>query len=185
MRHRVGIFISRKFEMDVKNCYKIGYVLKPHGLKGEVTISIDEDVPNDIEALDAVFLQRGSDLVPYLIDALSLKGNKAFVKFEDVDSVDAAAEICKTAIFLPKSARPKSERGEFYDDEITGFTVSDEQAGELGKIVEVINAGPNRLLSLDYQGKEVLIPVNSPFINSINKSKKRVTVNLPDGFLDI
>jgi 16S rRNA processing protein RimM len=36
-----------------------------------------------------------------------------------------------------------------------------------------------------HEGKEVLIPVNSPFITSINKSKKKISVNLPEGFLDI
>ena len=86
---------------------------------------------------------------------------------------------------MPKSERPKSIRGEFYDDEIPGFMVTDETVGELGPVQEVMTAGPNKLIVLDRQGKEVLIPVNSPFIVSINKSKKKITVNLPDGFLDI
>jgi 16S rRNA processing protein RimM len=59
------------------------------------------------------------------------------------------------------------------------------EAGVLGLITQVTMAGPNKLLSVDYQGKEVLIPVNSPFIKSINKSKKKVNVDLPEGFLDI
>lgn len=171
--------------MELKNCFKIGYVLKPHGLKGEVTVSLDEDAPDNLENLDAVFLLQNNNLIPYFISAISVRDVKAFVKFEDVDSPEAAQEISKTTIYLPKEARPKSARGEFYDDEITGFLVTDEQLGDLGVIQEVMSAGPNRLLVLDHQGKEVLIPVNSPFILSINKSKKKITVILPDGFLDI
>jgi 16S rRNA processing protein RimM len=57
--------------------------------------------------------------------------------------------------------------------------------GPLGNIVEVIQAGPNRLLVLDHNGKELMIPVNSPFIKRVNKSKKVITVSLPEGFLDI
>jgi 16S rRNA processing protein RimM len=30
-----------------------------------------------------------------------------------------------------------------------------------------------------------MIPVNGPFITSINKSKKKINVALPEGFLDI
>jgi 16S rRNA processing protein RimM len=30
-----------------------------------------------------------------------------------------------------------------------------------------------------------MIPVNSPFIKRVNKSKKVITVSLPEGFLDI
>jgi 16S rRNA processing protein RimM len=171
--------------MTVEECYKIGYVLKPHGLKGGVSISIDAGIPNDFSTLDAIFLGEGDSLVPYFIVENSVTGNKAFVKFEDVDTIEDAEELTKKTVYLPKSARPKSERGEFYDDEIIGCSVEDQQLGELGIITDVMIAGPNRLLVMEYQEKEVLIPINSPFIISVNKSKKRVTTELPDGFLDI
>jgi len=48
-----------------------------------------------------------------------------------------------------------------------------------------MQAGPNRLLVVDYDKKEVLIPLNGPFIASVNKTKKRVVVNLPEGFLEL
>jgi 16S rRNA processing protein RimM len=48
-----------------------------------------------------------------------------------------------------------------------------------------MQAGPNRLLVVKHADKEILIPMNGPFITSVNKTKKRITVNLPDGFLDI
>jgi 16S rRNA processing protein RimM len=38
---------------------------------------------------------------------------------------------------------------------------------------------------INYNEKEVLIPVNGPFILSINKTKKIITVLLPEGFLEI
>jgi 16S rRNA processing protein RimM len=150
-----------------------------------VTISIDPETPNDFAALDAVFLANNERLVPYFIQHISVRGSKAFVKFEEVDSPEDAERISKQAIYLPKTARPKSTRGEFYDDEVINFEVTDETAGVLGLITEVMQAGANRLLVLMHEGKEVLIPVNSPFITSINKSKKKISVNLPEGFLDI
>lgn len=171
--------------MNIEACYKIGFVLKPHGLKGEVTVSLDADIPNDFATVDAVFLEKDEQLIPYFIQSSSVRGVKAFVKFDDVDTPEAAEEISKRAMYLPKTARPKSVRGEFYDDEIIGFDVQDENLGPLGKIKEAMSAGANRLLVLDYQGKEVLVPINSPFITSVNKSKKKISVNLPEGFLDI
>ncbi|MBT1704271.1 ribosome maturation factor RimM [Chryseosolibacter indicus] len=171
--------------MQVKDCYKIGFVMKPHGLKGEVTISIEDDIPNEIESLDKIFIEQTNGLVPYFIENISVKGSKAYLKLEDVDSTEAATAISKSAIYLPKTERPKSSRGEFYDDEIVAFEVHDNEFGLIGRVVEVTLAGSNKLLSIDREGKEILIPINSPFIESINKSKKRITVSLPDGFLDI
>src|SRR5690349_16723000 len=101
--------------MEISDCFKIGYVLKPHGLKGEVTVALDADLPDDFDTLETVFLQEGHSLVPYFIECASLKGDKAFVKFEEVDTHEAAKSIAKRSMFLPKSQRPKSGRGEFYD----------------------------------------------------------------------
>ncbi|HEY9008292.1 ribosome maturation factor RimM [Ohtaekwangia sp.] len=171
--------------MNIDACYKIGLVLKPHGLKGEVTVSIDADIPNDFATLDAVFLANQERLVPYFIQHVSVRDAKAFVKFEDVDTPEEAAKISKLAIYLPKTARPKSTRGEFYDDEVVDFEVIDQTLGVLGLVTEVMQAGANRLLVLMHHEKEVLIPINSPFIISVNKSKKKISVDLPEGFLDI
>jgi 16S rRNA processing protein RimM len=171
--------------MNINDCYKIGYILKPHGLKGEVTISIDAEAPENLEAVKTVFIQSNQQLVPHFLEAISVRGDKAFVKFEDVNTQEAAQAISKSAIFLPKASRPKSGRGEFYDDEIIAFEVLDVEGNVIGKVTGVEEAGPNKLLAVDREGKEVLIPVNGPFITSINKSKKKIIVDLPEGFLEI
>ena len=174
--------------MNINGCFNIGYVVKTHGLKGEVTISLGEYSVDELASVFEVqplFIELDKQLVPYFIQSIVPSGTKAIVKFEDVNSIVEAGKIAKRGLYLPKEVRPKSKRGEFYDDEVIDFEVADEELGALGKIVEVVKAGPNRLLALEHNGKEVLIPVNSPFITRINKSKKLITVNLPEGFLDI
>lgn len=171
--------------MEIESCFKIGWILKPHGLKGDVRVILDEDAPEDFSAVESVFIEQNERLVPYFIQQMSAQGSKAFIKFEEIDSVEEAGKIAKHAVYLEKSQRPKAKRGEFYNDEIIGFEVHDEEKGFLGKIREIIQAGPNRLFAVDYGQKEVLIPVNGPFITSINKTKKRVSTSLPEGFLEI
>src|SRR5436190_16825963 len=124
--------------MDINACYKIGYILKPHGLKGGVSMSLDADAPEHLEDVKIFFLEKNSRLVPQFMESISVRGDKAFVKFEDVDSPEAAQSISKSAVYLPKSTREKSGRGEFYDDEIIGFEVEDKLLGDLGTIVEVV-----------------------------------------------
>jgi 16S rRNA processing protein RimM len=159
--------------------------MKPHGLKGEVTVMLENDAPGDLSSFDSIFLEQNNRLVPYFIEAVSGHGKKAFLKFEDIDSAEAAKMLSKQSVYIPKSRRPKLDRGEFYDDEVNQFEVVDTELGLLGKVDGVVAAGPNRLLSLQYHGKEVLIPTNGPFIKNLNKAKKRIEVELPEGFLDI
>jgi 16S rRNA processing protein RimM len=171
--------------MEIESCIKIGWVLKPHGLKGEVTVMLDQDAPEDLSSIESVFIEHDKRLVPYFIEHISDKGKKAFIKFEDVNSADDAARISKNPLYIEKSLRPKSGKGEFYNDEVVGFEVHDEELGLLGKVSEVMQAGPNRLLVVIHHNRETLIPVHGPFITSVNKTKKRISVHLPEGFLDI
>lgn len=171
--------------MNINDCYKVGYVVKPHGLKGEVTLSLELDAPVDWENLESIFIEKKSKLVPYFIEAISVRNDKAFVKLEDVDTPEYAALLKGGSLYLPKESRPKLAKGEFYSEDVIGFEVTDSQIGTLGTVQDVEQAGPNRFLIVEYNKKEVMIPVNGPFITNINKAKKKISVTLPDGFLDI
>ncbi|MEJ1241165.1 ribosome maturation factor RimM [Chryseolinea sp. T2] len=166
-----------------EDCFQIGFVQRTHGLKGELTCVISADLPE--ADFNALFIELDNRLIPYFIKQLSLKGDRALIQLEDVDSLEQAKGLVGKSLHLQKSLRPKLGRGEFYDDEIVGFIVTDQTLGTLGKIREMIDAGPNKLIAVEHNDKEVLIPVNGPFIKSINKSKKTVTVELPDGYLDM
>lgn len=171
--------------MTADACFKIGYIMKPHGLKGGVTIALDPEAPGDFGDIQTVFLETRERLLPYFIEHISLKGNRAFLKLEDVNTPEEAQRIARSAIFLPKTFRAKSGPGEFHDDEVIGFSVVDTTAGTLGKIVEIMRAGPNKLLAVDFEGRELLIPLNGPFIASVSKRNRKITVSLPEGFLDM
>jgi len=169
--------------MDIDSCYRIGYIEKTHGLKGEVTIVARESIP--IQKASTILVEVNGTLVPYLVERVSDRGDKAFVKLEDVDSPEQAKALKGCSLYLPKKVRPKLDRGGFYDDEVIGFEVEDEKLGLLGEIREVVQIGPSRLLAIGRPLKEILIPIQGPFIQSVNKSKKKVRVDLPEGFLDI
>ena len=165
------------------DCFRIGFVQRTHGLKGEVTCVINTELPE--ADFNAVFIEVDNRLIPYFIKQLSLKGDRALIQLEDIDSLEHARRLVGKSLYLQKSLRPRLGRGEFYDDEIVGFSVSDQALGPIGKVTEIIEAGPNRLIAVNQDGKEVLIPINGPFIKSINKSKKTISVGLPEGFLDL
>ncbi len=169
--------------MNKQDCYSIGYISKTHGLKGEVTAIITE--PIELDSIESVFIEIKGTLVPHFIKSFSDRTDKAFIKFEDVNTIEQAMGLKGSTLYLSKSVRPPLKRGEFYNDEIVGFVIEDENLGHLGFLKQVIQSGPSRLLEIDCNGKEILIPVNGPFIKSINKSKKTIRVSLPGGFLDI
>ncbi|MBX7125995.1 MAG: ribosome maturation factor RimM [Cyclobacteriaceae bacterium] len=170
--------------MTLDDCFKIGYVSKTHGLKGEVTVMLEPDSPDPVEGT-AVFLHQGHQLIPYFLTAVSIRHDRAFMRFEEVTTLEGAHALRGASLYLPKTEREPSARGEFYDDEVIGYEMVDETAGAIGTVVSVVSAGPTRLLVAHYQGKEILVPAQKPFIKSVNKTRKVLTLQLPDGFLEI
>ena len=170
--------------MDIQSCFKIGYVAKSRGLRGEVTVIFEE--PIVAEASDIFFIERNGSLVPYSIEAISSREDKSFIKFEDIDTVQEAEALKGCSLYLPKDIRPALKRGEFYNDEVLNFSVEDKQLGTIGTVRDILESGPSRLLQvMSASGKEVLIPTQGPFIKSVNRTKKVITVELPEGFLEI
>jgi 16S rRNA processing protein RimM len=171
--------------MKSSDFFLAGKILRPHGLKGEVTVFLEADVPVNWERLQGIYIEFNGQHVPHRIEHISIKGSQAFVKFKDVGTREEAAFLQKRYLYLPKSERPRRTGREFYDDEITGFKIVEKTAGLLGTVIRVERTGTSRHLIFLFQGKEKMIPVNGPFITGINRPAKTIRIELPEGFLDI
>ena len=171
--------------MRIEDCYQLGNITKPHGLKGELNIFIDADDPSVYQNLESVFVEVHQKLVPFFVESLSLKGNKAIIAFEDVLTFEQAESMRGCALYLPLSALPELNEGQFYFHEIVGFTVVDTVQGQLGTVKQVYASGRQDLLEMSYQGLEILIPISDEIVSRVDRSQKQVHVQLPDGLLDV
>ena len=171
--------------MKPDQCFQLGMVLKPHGLKGELYISLDTDYPEDYQDLESVFLLQNGKLVPFFIEYFQIKNKEALVKFEDVEDKEAAIALRGSSIHLPLTELPELTGNQFYFHEINGFKIVDQEQGELGIVKEVFEAGRQDLIGMEYKNKEVLIPINDEVILSVNRESATVDVKLPDGLLEL
>lgn len=171
--------------MDIDACFQLGYVIKAHGLKGEVQVFLDTDIPENYKNMESVFIEIDNKLVPFFIEAITLNNNKAVVKFEDIDTLEQAQYIKGKLLFLPIEHLPQLNDDQFYYHELIGFKVNDKHMGMLG-IVKNIYTLPNQdLIAMHYKDKEVLIPVNDAVIVRIDRYKKELVVEMPQGLLDV
>ena len=171
--------------MNIDECFELGYIIKPHGLKGTVDIFLDTDYPGDYTELESVFVKVGQKLVPFFISRIQIRGNKALVHFEDIDTLEQSEELKGCSLYLPDSMLPQLEGEEFYFHEVLGFQVSDSQMGKLGHITKFYDYPGQTLLAVDFKEKEILIPVNDDIITKVDRKEKLIEVSLPDGLVDV
>jgi len=171
--------------MGIDECYQLGYVIKNHGLNGEVNVFLDVDLPEDYKNLESVFVEIDKKLVPFFIEQIVIKGKKAKVRFEDVDSLSAADELKGKSLYLPLENLPPLSEKQFYYHDVISYAICDQQEGEFGLVEDVITAAHQDLLVIDVKGKEVLVPINDEIIDRVDHDQKKLHVNLPEGLLDI
>ncbi len=173
--------------MRIDDCYQLGYVIKTHGLHGEVSVLLDVDAPDSYQNLESMFVaQPGSEsLVPFFVEHIAVRKNKAIVKFEEIDTIEQAETLPKARLFLPLESLPPLADDQYYYHEIIGFAVEDAQQGAMGTVQDVYEAPGQNMIVVQYQEKEVLIPMNDDIVQRVDKQQSVVRVNLPDGLLDI
>lgn len=86
---------------------------------------------------------------------------------------------------MPLSKKPEREDDEFYYTDLKGFIAVDETLGELGEIIEVNEYPQQFVATVNYQNKEILFPLNEDFIVEIDDEENILTLDLPEGLLDI
>jgi 16S rRNA processing protein RimM len=172
--------------MNKDKCFQLGYISKVHGLQGEVMAVLDVDYPEDYEDLEHLFLEQKSRLIPLFIEDFVLQPNsKALIKFEDVESADQAGTLVGSALFLPLTELTELQEDQYYFHELIGFEVFDEALGAIGTVQVIYDMETQDLLGVDHKGKEVLIPIQEPLVQKVDKAAKKVYCRLPEGLLDI
>lgn len=171
--------------MKLQDCFELGEIVKPHGIKGELQAFFDVDHPEYYGDIDALFLQINGQLVPHILEYIKMSGSKVILKLEEINSREDAEKLRRTKLFLPDDLLPTLEKGQFYYHEIIGYKVKDEKLGDLGTVTTIFTQGVQDLLEMNYQGREMLIPVIDDIVKSADHSQKELYVSLPEGLIDI
>jgi 16S rRNA processing protein RimM len=175
--------------MTLDDCYQLGSLGKPHGLKGFVVAFFDVDDLDEYRKLKSVLLELPSapgKLVAYEVEKVQPQAeNRVLFKLKGIDRVEDAEPLRNAKLWRPLAELPELEEDQFYFHDVIGYTVVDEQLGALG-IVETFYELPQQdLLAMRYQGKEVLIPVVDELISRADEKERKLYVSLPEGLLDV
>lgn len=173
--------------MEIADCYLLGYVTKLHGFKGEVSLFLDATDKSLYRDLKLFYVEINGNLTPFTINKLNIASEKnIFVKLEGIDDEVSAQMLLKKKIYLPLESLPQLSDTEFYDHEVIGFAVIDEVHGNIGILEDIIDLASNPLFQIKTKdGKEILIPLRKEFILELNRQKRELRLQTPEGLIDL
>lgn len=168
------------------NVYKIGKLGKPHGVKGEITFAITDDVFDRVDA-DYLVLDIDGILVPFYLEEYRFKNDdNVLVKFEDIDTQEQVRAYTGCEVYFPRHLSDSDEENMSWA-EIIGFQLVDAVSGRVvGTIYHVDDSTLNLLFEITSpEGEALLIPANNDLIEEVDIEKKMIRMAIPEGLLEL
>ena len=180
---------STKQAMTLDECFELGFIVKPHGLKGQMVTELDVDDASTYGKLKTVYLAlptAPAKLLPYPVERVNPQsGQRVLLKLRGIERIEEAEPLRGAKLWLPLSELPELGEAQFYFHDVIGFKVVDQTEGELGVVENFYELPQQDVLAMRYQGQEVLIPVVDELVSHADMEAKQLFVNLPEGLLDI
>lgn len=169
------------------DCTKVGFILKPHGIHGELVIRFQEEFYETLEEYPTLFLEIDNLLVPFFISDEGLRfksGESVITQLDWIDSDKKAKDLCGLSVYVDQNDVVEFE-DEMSAHALVGFKLFDQTLGLIGEISQVHDYSGNLLLSVEYQSKEALVPLNDDLILRIDEDLREIELSIPEGLFDL
>lgn len=169
---------------------KIGNFIKTHGVKGELSLLLQNDIFDTVDP-EYIICRMDGILVPFFIEDYRFKGEDSlFLKLEDIDDDNSASQFVKMDVYVDK--RQLDSKAIAHDDinhyswsTFIGFTIIDEEDSIVGKIIDIDESTMNTLFLVEYNEEEVMIPIQEELIVWVDENLKKIKVQIPPGLLSL
>tara|TARA_Y100001968_G_C19437678_1_gene760706 strand:- start:2916 stop:3428 length:513 start_codon:yes stop_codon:yes gene_type:complete len=166
--------------------FHIGHISKSHGLNGHFSIklSVPRDLCHLFGNLQKIYLEDHAK--PFAVKS-SILNNNIFLKtkVDNINSREEAKLLLRKNIYIKKGDHIDIDKAFNEKNKLLNFKVIDKRLGEIGIIQNIEFDRPQALLFVKSQYKTVLIPYEQSLIININDKKQEITLDLPEGIIDI
>lgn len=166
----------------------IGKVLSPHGTGGMLKVFPYSDFPERIKLLETVELISDDRRERMFVERADVYGRFWLIKFTGVETREDAGRLCGSSVVIPQQERISLPEGQYYFDQLVGLMVYNSAGVMLGCIIDIICTAGHDLYQVKLDGienRKVYIPAVKKVVRHVDLSTGKVTVELPEGLLDL
>ena len=153
----------------------VGKIVATHGIKGEIRILSDFDYKEKVFKVGNKLIIENQD---YTIKSYRKHKNYDMVTLNNYNNINDVLFLMKKEVYFLKENLNLSSN-EVLDEDLMTFTVLTNN-NKKGIIKEIFYASQTNKIIRIQLDKEILIPMNSPMIEKIDKEKKEIYIKLLD-----
>lgn len=163
----------------------IGRIVALFGVRGEVKVLPETDIPNRFSQLREVYLgpehqrRRITKASPY-------KEGMILLRLAGIDSANAAEALIGQAITIPLAQLPTLPADHYYIHDLIGLRVESTGGQTLGVITDVLATGANDVYVVREagSGRDVLVPAVKEMVKHVNISAGVMIMDPIPGLFD-
>lgn len=166
-----------------------GHFNKAHGIKGEISATLDIDV--DLSEVKCIVVPVEGIFVPFFVSACRPKtADTCLLMIDGIDSEAKAQQFNNRPFYILRTDIPEDEEDDdedgLYASDLVGYRIVDETLGDIGVISGINDSTQNVLFIVETDGgDEIFIPVADEFIEEIDSDSETVRTDLPEGLIDL
>jgi 16S rRNA processing protein RimM len=171
----------------------VGRIGRPHGVRGDLVISVRTDEPDERFAVGSV-LDRAADEAwtrpgqALTVTAKRWHSGNLLVGFAGITDRTAAAALSGTWLSVDSSTLPATaDPDEFRDHELIGLVVRTTGGDHVGVVDDVLHLGQDILVvrGPGAAGRECLIPFVAALVPEVDVPAGVLVIDPPPGLLDL
>jgi 16S rRNA processing protein RimM len=159
---------------------------RAHGIKGEVTVEVRTDEPEQRLPPGAVLATEPASAGPLTIETGRVHSGRLLLRFagvHDRSGAEALRNILLIAEVDPEELPEDPE--EFYDHQLMDLDVVLADGTEIGRITEITHLPSQDLFIVERpDGSEVMIPFVEEIVTEIDLQEQKAVIDPPPGLLD-
>ena len=164
----------------------VGIIIRARGLRGEVIVESWSDLPERFQAGAVLRVDRsaGEGVTRLEIDVARQHQGRLLIRFRGIGDRESAKRLRGLVLKVPREWLPDAPDGSYYHFELVGCRVFDDQEGDLGEVIAVIEDGGGTLLEIAQGGRALLVPFVSAYLCSVKVEDRRIETRLPPGLVE-
>jgi 16S rRNA processing protein RimM len=165
----------------------VGRIGRAQGLRGEVTVEVRTDAPEERFSPGAVLLLSGRAGLPAALTVAGYRWQNArlILAVEGIGD-RTAAETLRGAILEADVDLTEGDEDEYHDLALAGLAVRQADGTELGTITEVLHLPGQDVLAVSRtDGPELLVPFVRQIVPEVDIAGGFIVVALPDGLAEL
>ncbi|TDL41755.1 ribosome maturation factor RimM [Arthrobacter nitrophenolicus] len=164
---------------------QVARIGKPHGIRGEVTVQVLTDAPEDRFIPGTEFVVEPASSGPLTVSSARWNKDILLLGFEEVADRNQAETLRGAKLFIETADLDEDDDEGWYEHELVGLEarVGDQVVGK----VTALNTAPAQdlLMVTTPEGGEILVPFVEQIVPEVNIGEGYILLTPPDGLFEL